>query len=156
VLPTGQTVQGAQLDAFSVEVKVPGLQSPQVRSVVALPTVRTYLPATQVVVFTHGVAGEPSSSHVPAGQAIGRALPPLHEVPAVHAVQPGGVLLVAGVVSWVPAGQVEGAVHSATLGVSELVPAAQAPHVRSSLALGALVMCVPEGQFVQGLQLVWF
>ena len=46
--------------------------------------------------------------------------------------------------------------HSATFGVTVLVPGAQAPQVRSSLALGALVMCVPDRQFVQGLQLLWF
>jgi hypothetical protein len=36
------------------------------------------------------------------------------------------------------------------------VPEAQAAQVRSSLALGALVMCVPAVQFVHGLQLDWF
>jgi len=42
----------------------------------------------------------------------------------------------------------------AVFGVVELVPAAQAPQVRSSLALGALVTCVPGRQSVQSLQLV--
>jgi hypothetical protein len=98
VLPAWQTVNGAQLSAFSVEVKVPVAQSPQVRLVVGLPAVRTYLPATQVVRFTQGVAGEPSSSQVPAGQMSWGLVPPLQELPAGHAVQPAGVLLVAAVV----------------------------------------------------------
>lgn len=140
VVPAGQTVQVAQLSAFSVEVKLPAAQSLQVRLVVVVPGVATYLPATQVVVFTHGVADEPSSSQVPAGQATGGLLPPLQEVPAGQAVQAGGVLTVAGVVSYVPGAQVIGAEHSWTFGVTEFVPAGQAPQVRSSLALGALVM----------------
>jgi hypothetical protein len=140
VLPAGHTVQAAQVSAFSVEVKVPVAQSPQVRSAVVLPAVSRYLPATQVVIFTHGVAGEPSSSQVPAGQARGALLLPLQDVPAGQAVQPAGVLLVAGVVSYVPGAQAPGAVHSATFGRTVLVPGAQAPQVRSSLALGALVM----------------
>jgi hypothetical protein len=156
VLPAGQTVKAAQLGAFAVEVNVPAPQSPQVRSVVALPGVSTYLPGTQVVKVTQGVAGEPSSSQVPAGQVTGGLVPPLQEAPAAQAVQPAGVLLVAGVVWYVPGAQAAAAVHSATFGVKEPVPAAQGPHVRSSLALGALVMCVPGAQSVQGLQLVWF
>ena len=99
VVPAGQVENAAQLSAFSVEVKVPLAQSPQVRFVVVVPWVTTYLPGTQVVTFTHGVADEPSSSQVPAGQATGGLVPPLHEVPGGHAVQPAGVLLVAGVVS---------------------------------------------------------
>ena len=99
VVPAGQADQVAQLNAFSVEVNVPLAQSPQVRLVVALPAVSTYLPATQVVRFTQGVAEDPSSSQVPAGQVTGRFVPPLQEVPAGQVVQPAGVLLVAGVVS---------------------------------------------------------
>ena len=99
VVPTGQADQGVQLSAFSVELKVPLAQSPQVRFTVVLPGVSRYLPGTQVVIFTHGVAAEPSSSQVPAGQATGELLAPLQEVPAGQAVQPAGVLLVAGVVS---------------------------------------------------------
>lgn len=99
VVPAGHTDQVAQLKAFSVEVKEPAAQSPQVRLAVALPGVSTYLPVTQVVKFTHGVAGEPSSSQVPVGQATGVLVPPLQDVPTGHAVQPAGVLLVAGVVS---------------------------------------------------------
>ena len=99
MVPAGQTVNAAQLSAFSVEEKLPLAQSAQVRLVVALPGVSTYLPATQVVRFTHGVADEPSSSQVPAGQVTGALTPPLQEVPAAQAVQPAGVRLVAGVVS---------------------------------------------------------
>ncbi len=99
VVPTGQTLQDAELNAFSVELKVPAAQSPQVRLVVALPGVSKYLPATQDVMYTHGVEGEPSSSHVPAGQATGVLVPPLQSVPAAQDVQPAGVLLVAAVVS---------------------------------------------------------
>ena len=98
VVPAGQTDQAAQLEAFSVDAKVPVAQSPQVRLVVAFPGVRTYLPATQVVRFTHGVADDPSSSQVPSGQVTGVLVPPLQNVPEAHAVQPAGVLLVAGVV----------------------------------------------------------
>ena len=148
--------KAAQLSAFSVEVKVPVAQSPQVRFVVALPEVSTYLPATQVVRFTHGVADDPSSSQVPSGASDGGAGAALARGPggAGGATRRG----VAG--RWrgfVGAGRAAaGAVHSATFGVTVLVPGAQAPQVRSSLALGALVMCVPDGQFVQGLQLAWF
>lgn len=99
MLPAGQTVHAAQLDAFSVEVKVPVAQSPQVRLVVALPAVRTYLPVTHVVTLTQGVAAKPSSSQVPAAQATGALVPPLQVVPAAQGVQPAGVLPVAGVVS---------------------------------------------------------
>jgi hypothetical protein len=156
VLPAGHTAHAVQLDAFSVEENVPLAQSPQVRFVVGLPAVSTYLPATQVVRFTHGVAGEPSSSQVPAGQATGGFVPPLHEVPAAQAVQPGAVVLVPGVVSYVPGAQAVGAVHSKRFGLRATVPGAQVAHVRSSLALGALVMCVPAAHVVQGLQLDWF
>jgi hypothetical protein len=99
VVPAGQTDQALQLAAFSVELKVPVAQSPQVRLVVALPAVSTYLPATQLVKGTHGVAAEPSSSQVPTAQAVAGLLPPLQEVPAAHAAQTGGALLVAGAVS---------------------------------------------------------
>jgi hypothetical protein len=98
VVPAGQTDQVAQLNAFSVELKLPAAQSPQVRLVVALPGVSTYLPGTHVVKFTHGVAGVPSSSQVPAAHVVGALVPPLQELPAEHGVQPAGVLLVAGVV----------------------------------------------------------
>jgi len=99
VVPAGQVVHAVQTDAFSVEENVPVAQSPQVRLVVALPAVSTYLPATHVVRFTHGVAEEPSSSQVPAGQVTGALVPPLQEVPAGQVVQPAAVVLVAGVVS---------------------------------------------------------
>lgn len=155
VLPTGHTSHAAQLAAFSVEVNVPVAQSPQVRFVVALPAVSTYLPATQAVRFTHGVAAEPSSSQVPAGQVTGGFVPPLHEVPAAQGVHPGGVVLVPGVVSVVPGGQAAGAVHSKRFALRATLPDAQASHVRSSLALGALAICVPIAQVVQGLQLDW-
>lgn len=99
VEPAWHTVHGLQLGAFSVDENIMLPQSAQVRFVVALPALSTYLPVTHVVRFTHGVAGEASSSQVPAGQVTGGFAPPLHEVPAAHGVQPGGVVLVAGVVS---------------------------------------------------------
>jgi len=99
VVPAGQDTQALQLNAFSVEEYVPVAQSPQTRLVVVVPAVVMNLPGTQVVKLTHGVAAEPSSSQVPAMQATGALVPPLQKVPAVHGVQPGGVLTVPGVVS---------------------------------------------------------
>lgn len=56
-MPAAQSLQAVQLVWFSVAVKVPGAQSLHVRSAVAVPSVETCLPASQIDHATHVVAG---------------------------------------------------------------------------------------------------
>lgn len=50
-------------------LNVPLVHAAQVRSLVVVPSLETWLPSTQVVLVTHGVNGFPSGSQVPAAHA---------------------------------------------------------------------------------------
>jgi len=59
-------VQAVQLVALLTLLNWPLVQAAQVRSLVVVPSLETYLPGTHVVFATHGVNAFPSGSQVPA------------------------------------------------------------------------------------------
>ncbi len=152
--PASHSVHALQLVALLAPLNMPAAQLPHVRSVVAVPSAVTKLPATHAVLFTQGVAGLASSSQVPAAQATSVAVPPAHQPPVVHVWHTGGVELVPGVVCVVPAAQSVAGKHSASFGVVLTVPSAHAAHVRSTVAEGVFVECVPAAQSVQSAHVV--
>ena len=147
--PGAQLVHALHALALLAELKVPAAQLAHERSLVAVPSLCTNCPATHVVLLTHGVDGSPSSSQVPAAQAISVAVPPAHQPPAVQAWHTAGAELVAGAVCVVPAAHAVTGKHAATFTVVLTVPAAQTSQARSVLAEGVFVECVPGWQSLQ-------
>ena len=70
------------------------MQAVQVRLVVALTSLTTDCPATQVVRAPHAVAGLPSSSHVVPPQVTAAVVPPAQYSPGLHASHTGAAMLV--------------------------------------------------------------
>lgn len=152
--PATQVLHALQLVAFSTLLYVPLAHALHARSVVASPSVTTWLPAAQVLRATHAVAGSLSWSQVlsPSSQAITAALPPAQYSPASHAVQTGGAVMLAGVVSTVPGGQEPTGTHMVWLGPDVYVPSAHWSHARSFAAVPATSTYSPATQVVQALQ----
>jgi hypothetical protein len=109
--PAAQVAQGWQAGALGASVKVPVPQGVQLRSVVALPTALTKLPARQAVCVAHAVAGLASWSQVPALQVSRAAVPPAQYWPGWQASQATGEVAVEGAVLTVPAAQVPASRH---------------------------------------------
>jgi hypothetical protein len=59
-------VQAVQLGALFTVLNWPLVQAAQVRSLVVVPSLETWLPGAHVVLATHGVNGFPSGSQAPA------------------------------------------------------------------------------------------
>jgi hypothetical protein len=153
-VPAAQVVQRVQLGWLAAVEKSPAAQSAHVRSAVALPAVATNLPAMQGVCATQAVAGSESWSQVPAAHATEAAGPPAQKLPGEHGAQVGGVVAVPGAVCTLPAAQAVSGRHIVWLGPEENVPAAQAEHFWSVVALPIVEMKVPAAQVVHGVQRV--
>lgn len=141
--PALQLVHALHVLVLLAELKVPSAQLEHARSLVAVPSLATNWPATHVVLLTHGVEGSASSSQVPVAHAASGATPPGHQPPAVHAWHTGAVELEPAAVCVVPAAHAVSGKHTATFTAVLTVPAAQTSHVRSVLAEGVFVECVP-------------
>jgi hypothetical protein len=136
-----------QLAALLAVLKVPAAHAVQLRSLMAVPSLATKVPARQIVFATHWVAGLASWSQVPAVHATWALLPPGQYCPGTQAVQ-------ALPLCTVPAGQVVATGrHCDWLSPFVVCPGGQATQARSAVVDGVFATYVPAGQLLPGVQL---
>ena len=112
-------------------------------SAVVLPPTVTRWPAAHTVHGTQGVALSPSLSHRPLAHACFGVVPPAQYVPASQAMHCGELVLVAGVVSSVPAAHPPAGAHADWLVAAVKVPLAQALQFRLAVLLATALTYVP-------------
>jgi hypothetical protein len=120
-------------------VYVPGEQAAHARSLVGDGRFATWLPASQSLHGTQGVAGFKSLSHVPPPHATAAAISPAQYWPAAHASQTGALVAVPAAVCTVPAGHALAERHMDWFATVVLLPVGQAAHARSLAADGRFV-----------------
>jgi hypothetical protein len=130
-------------------LKVPLSHAVQVRSSTVEPSELTYVPGVQVVLSTHGVAGLPSLSHVPAAQATGWLVPPAQKLPGSQTAQTAGEVGVPDAICTVPAAQLPHGWQLVWFALLEYCPLGHSAQIRSTVVDGVLVTNVPGKQVVQ-------